>query len=141
MGVGVAREVQPIACHVLAVGRALHQASDQVFQRPGGVVREKGVYFLRSGRQSSEIQVDTSNECFGPGQRRGLQAFLRQTLLQEGVNRICHPLGHRGRLRSCEGPVIRIRRTLQDPLLQDVLFRIGKFLMRIRGGHHLILVF
>ena len=62
IGLGKARDVQPVARPALAIGGAGEQGVDQLFLGIGGWVIDERIDCLGCGRQAGQIEVGTANQ-------------------------------------------------------------------------------
>ena len=134
----VAREVQPIARHVLAIRRSLHQAGDQTLQFLGRFIQQKAIHLGERRRQTCKIQIHAAHQRLRLGQRRGLQTFPSEASLQKCINRIRHLLGSLGHdrfLRRDERPMLLVLSPLLDPRLEDGLLLRAQGFLRVRRRH------
>ena len=93
VGVGVAREVEPVPGPALAVARRGEQAIDGADVGVGRAVGEKRVQLGGRGRHAGEIEGDAAEQRGGGGLGGGREFFLRELGADEGVD------GIRGRTR------------------------------------------
>ena len=63
VGIGVARDVEPMASHLFAILRAIHQAIDPTLIAPGTGVRQERVHFGRRGREPSKVHAQAAQQC------------------------------------------------------------------------------
>jgi hypothetical protein len=124
VGVGIARGVEPVAGHVLAVALGFEQAVTTFHKRPAGV-GEEGVDLVHRGRQAGEIERDAADEGFLGGLRGGREPVLFQAGLDEGVHRISNaefgmPNFRHGRFDGgFEAPMLLVRGAFADPALEE----------------------
>ena len=109
VGVGIAREIEPLHRHALAVLRQGQQAVHLLLVGVGGLVGEEGVDFGGGGRQAGEVEADAAQQGGAVGLGRGLESLAFQARQHQAVDRIARPLliadgGHRGALRAARRP-------------------------------------
>ena len=146
VSVAVARLVEPVVRHVLAVMRRGEQARDDLVVSVGRLIGDEGIDFRGRRRETGEVEGDAPEECFAVGLRGAGEPFLLQALVDEGVDRIgdwrlaIANCWHCRLHRHFEGPVLLIRSPLLDPFADGGLLLGGQRLVRLRGRHHVILV-
>ena len=91
IGLGKARQVEPVPGPPLAVARIGQQLVDHFFICVGRRVVLEVVHFLRRRRQSDQVEVHAPQQgALGCGRRR-LHALGLELLQHKGVDRIDHP--------------------------------------------------
>ena len=121
VGVGVAREIEPLHGHALAVMRRVEQTIDLLLVGVGRLVGEERRDLFGSGRQAGEVEGDAAEQGDAVGFGRGLQAFGFEPGEDEVVDRIRDPRGvlhrrhggpDRARRRPSAFPISRLRRSI-----------------------------
>ena len=141
VGVGVARQVEPLDRHPLAVGRRGQQPIDDALVRPRGPIGEEGIDLGDRGRQAREVERDASN------QRRAIRLGRRRhpARLERGQHepidlvvrpRVAADARHRHRRRRDERPVRLPLGALLDPAREDAALHVGQAQMRLGRRHH-----
>ena len=95
VGVRIAGQIQPVTCHMFAIGRALRQAFNQLLDCFRGRLCEEGVDFLGTRGEPDEIEINSPDEGFRLGERGRFQSFAFETTLQEEVDRVADTLRNR----------------------------------------------
>ena len=88
VAIGVARQIEPVGRHPLAVARALKEPIEEFFIRLGAVVADKRRHLFRGRRQPCDIKRRPTDERnpIGLGLRR--DAALRKPLPHDSVDRM-----------------------------------------------------
>ena len=89
-GVGVADKVEPIHRHAFAEVRRGEEFIDDFFKAL--LSADEGVDFFRCGRQSGEVEIETSNQGDGIGVGRGLETFGAEFMKDESVDPVFRPV-------------------------------------------------
>ena len=95
VGVCIAGQIQPVTCHMFAIGRALRQAFNQLFDCLRRRIRDEGVDLLGTRGEPDEIKINAPDEGFRLGERGRFQSFAFKTTLQEEVNGVTVTLRNR----------------------------------------------
>ena len=86
VGVGIVRNVEPVAGPALAVVGRGEQAVDKFFIRVGGCVGDERGHVLGRGRQADEVERQPADECAAIGLGRRSQPASGELNLDEPVN-------------------------------------------------------
>ena len=82
----IARHIQPVAGHVLAVAFRLQQAGHHFFISLGTRVSQESIHLRSSRRQSGQVQCHTPDQCFFAGFWCRLQSFFGKACLDESID-------------------------------------------------------
>jgi hypothetical protein len=143
VGVGVAREVEPVHRHALAVGRGGEITVDGALVGARSSVRQVRIELGWRGRQSGQVEGEPAEQHRGIGLRLGREALTRQPCLHEPVDAVT--AGPRrdercgGRDRH-EGPVRLVLRALLDPAHEQPALVRRQGQVRLGRRHHLVRV-
>ena len=134
VGVGIARQIEPVTGPLLAVA----VAGEEFFHRGVVAVPEISGHVVGRGRQPHEVepQPPAEERCIGLGRR--LEADRRELGADEGIDRVGGRRRHLrdGRLlRAHKRPVGGVRGAGIDPPLQQRLVGIGEWLLGLRRRH------
>ena len=134
VGVGIARQIEPVARPLLAVA----VAGEEFFHRGVVAVAEIGRHVLGRRGEPDEVEPQPSAEDRRLGRGRRLEADRRKLGADEGIDRVGSRRRHLrdGRpLRAHKGPVGGVRGAGIDPPLQQRLVGISEGLLGLRRGH------
>ena len=98
-GVGVAREIEPVAPPAFAVVRIVKQPIDQAPVSQRVAIVDEGIGDIRRRRDTEQIKIQPADECPALGQRRRLDALGLEFGEDESVNRVADPVGLRDHRR------------------------------------------
>ena len=132
-GVGVANRIEPVNGHLFPVVPGAQKSVDESFVCSGTLVLEKGRDFFGRGRQSDQIQGNTSDESGFRCLRRGLQIPVAQLLFYDLVDAGLRRSFDRG---VC--PVALVDRAFSDPAFEQEFFLIRQLLVGLGSGHHFL---
>src|SRR5581483_73985 len=109
-GIRVTCNVEPMPAPALAIMRGLKQPVDQMREGVARMIREKGVNFLRRGRQPGEINESAPGQNFPRCRFGRLQILLLEPVKHKIIDRRLNPTrvanGRQGRtLGRDESPV------------------------------------
>ena len=140
MGVCVARQVQPVARHVLCVVRRSQQAVNDPLEGASRVVSDEGGELLRLWREPGQVEGYAPEPGRAVCLRRGLQPRALQAALDEGVDPVTRPRGvaHWGQRRprgGDEGPVPLVASALFDPADQERSLLFAELCLGLRRRH------
>ena len=122
-GVGVPRQVEPVARPPFTVARIVEQPIDEPFVGKRAAVVDEGIGDLRLRRHAEQVEVQPAHQRAALGQGCRLDAVGLQPGEDERVNRVADPVGvrhprrrHRGnrRERPSLGLIRLARRTQQQ---------------------------
>ena len=110
VGFGVANDIEPVAGPTLSVRRAVEQIVDEPVVGLGRFIGQERFRFSGSRGQAGQDEVGAAEPCAAVGGRRGCDAVLLQSRLDEGIDRSFHPpffggFGHGRPLGRREGPM------------------------------------
>ena len=134
VGVGIARQIEPVAGPLLAVALT----GEKFFDRGVVAVPEISGHVVGRRRQPHEVEPQTPAEDRRIGRGRRLEARRRELGADEGVDRVGSRRSHfrdRRPLRADKGPVGGERGAGIDPPLQQRLVGIGEGLLGLRRRH------
>ena len=146
VGVGDADEVEPVFCHVLAIGGGGDEAVDEFCSSFGRGVVEVGFDFFARGGESGEVEGEATDEGAFVGFIFGCFLFCLDFGEDKIVDLRAGPAGifyRRWCLLFCwdECPKIFVFSSLFDPFLQEDFFVGGKgFRMSIDWRHGVFFV-
>ena len=138
MGVGIARDVEPMAGHLLAMVRARQQPIDDLLIGIRGGIGDERRHLFRGRRQPCQREADAADERrpVGLGVERqplGCHARLEETIDRvAGVARCGRHLGADDRP---ERPVLFVGGPGRDPAREQVLLGLRKLLVEVGRGH------
>ena len=143
VAVGETGQVEPRHGHALAIGLTVQQSVDQLLVGFARVIGEKRIHLVHRGRESDEVEADTSQQCPTIGLGRGSESFLFQSGQDEGIDAVAHPaLPLDGGRCGVFGPLVRPMplklRPLLNPPTQRLHLRRRQLLARGRRRHVLI---
>ena len=87
-GVSITREIQPAAGLVLAVGRGCEEAVGEAVIGIRRNIADKGVHLIRTRGKPGQIEGETAGEGGAIRFRLGLEAFVSQSVPDEGIDRV-----------------------------------------------------
>ena len=134
VGVGIARQIEPVAGPLLAVALA----SEEFFDRGVVAVTEIRGHVVGRGWQPHDIEPQPPAEDRRIGWGRRFEARRRELNADEGIDRVGGRRRHLrdGRLlRAHKGPVGGVGSAGIDPPLEQRLVGIAEGLLRLRRGH------
>ncbi len=108
--IGVAHHVEPMPGPALAIGGRLQQLVHELLERLGGLVPEEGLHLIRRGRQSDQVDVDSTDQLRPARFGSRFQALGMEPGQHEVVDGIANPagrfedLGRLGTNRCAKGP-------------------------------------
>ena len=146
VAVGVARDVEPVGRHALAVARRSEEPVNQAEQGVGRAVRGEGGGFSGSRGQAGEVEGHAANQRRAVGFRLERAIFSGESARDEPVEGRSgrEARGERRRPNGGErdeGPVALIRRALVDPALEGGNFgRREAREFRFRRRHPFLLI-
>ena len=144
VGIGVAREIEPVPGPAFAVAGRGEEALDKFFIGVGRAVGDKRSDFYGRRRQAVEVEAHAADEGGTVGLGGGSDFFRREPGENEGVDGISDRrggsvyFGNDRTLRGREGPVLVPRGALGDPTLEEVFLREGERAVRFRRRHDLL---
>ena len=138
--VGVSRQVEPLAGHVLAVARMGEQAIDELSHGVGRRIGDEGVDFLGRHRQPREVEGEPPRERGPVGLGLGREPLHFEPSEDEPIDVVFGPrrVVHRGHGRPRRrhiGPVPLVGRPGRDPSLQEIDLLLGQPLARLWRWH------
>ncbi len=140
VGIGIARQVEPLHRHAFAVLRQRKQAVHLLLVSVRRFVGDKSVDLRRRRRQAGEIEAQSAQQRRAVGLRCGLEPFAFQARQHKAVDGVARPLliayrRQRGTHGRGEGPVPLPLRALLDPLAHQFHLRRGEHNPSLRGRH------
>ena len=144
-GVGVARDIEPVAAVALAVLRRGEEAVDKLRVGVGGLVGEERLDFFGRGRQTDEIERSAADEGLARCAGGGVEFFGCESREDEAVDGRLRPrrVDHCGKRRAPggdEGPVFGVVGALRDPVAEGLGFGGGERPAGVGRRHMLVLV-
>ena len=137
MRIGVARHVEPMPRHLLAVVLRPQIAIHHALVGARLLIAEKDIELRRSRRQPGEGEGDPPDQDAALGLRRGGQFLLfqfRRDEMIDAVRALRQGFGN----RRLEGPVLLIGCPLLNPLSQRRLLRLGELLLALLRRHQVV---
>ena len=142
VGVGVAGQVEPTACHPLAVAGRSQEPVHDALVAAGRAVAEEGVDLVQARREPGQVQAEPANQGFA----RSLRLRTQSLALEPGQDEVVDPaprpvsLLDRGRLRGShrnETPVRPVLGASLDPAAdeRDLVLRHGEVTPGRRHPH------
>src|SRR5262249_24959245 len=111
-GVGVARQIEPLAAPALTVGFRRQKPLDYSLIGIGGFIVEEGLHFGWRRRQSGQVVRDAPNQGSFIGVSDWVEMLLVQLRQNETVNIVADPCGIYGRngraLRRLKRPELTV---------------------------------
>ena len=92
VGIGIARNVQPMPPPALAVARVSEQPVDFLTVCVGVGIAGESMHLLGSRGQADEVEIEASQQEPLRGRRGGSQLAALQLGQDEGIDRVLHPL-------------------------------------------------
>ncbi len=116
VGLGEARQVEPVLCPALAVGRRSQQPIDHALVRVWFVVGEKLIHFVGRRRQTGEVERDAADQTLCDRPPATGRVRLAQCRENKFVDRISRParvadVRHTVAMPAVETPSARDRST------------------------------
>ncbi len=145
VGVGVARQVEPVSRPALAVAGRFEQPVDQGRVGLRALVVDESVGLFRRGRQADEIEVEAANQCVAVSFSSRFQLFFLDACQDELVDRVAGPgsvpgCRQRGLFRRDKGPVPAGPCSPGDPFAQELLLALAEGRLGFFRRHPLIWV-
>ena len=127
VGIGIARRVEPLRGHPLAISRRRKQAIDDLLVRVRRFVVHERIDLGRRGRQSRQVEADATNQRGTIRLRRRSEALLLEPLHHEEIDVVSGPCAVADVGKGCapgrnEGPVFFPFGALLDPSLNQIDF-------------------
>jgi hypothetical protein len=143
--VRVARDIEPVHRHALAVGRRREQTIHDLLVGVRRFVREEGIHLGGRRRETGEVEAHAAEQTFFRRFRRGLQLLAFELREDELIDLVAHPLailclGHRHVADGDERPVLLPFRALLDPFLEERDLVRAQREVRLRRRHDLLRV-
>ena len=138
VGVGIARDVEPMAGHLLAMVRARQQPIDELVIGIRGGIGDEGRHLFRSRRQAGEREGDAADERRPVGRGVEGQPLGRHAGLEESIDRVAGVARcgrHLGADDLPERPVLLVGGPGRDPARQQVLLGLRKLFVEVGRGH------
>ena len=138
--IAVARRIEPVARHLLAVARRLQKTVHDAFVGSGLLIGEEIIDFLERRGQARQVKCDATNQ----GRLRRLRGRAESLCFQSGQDEAIHvvarPIGMlgSGRRRTTgrnERPMRLVGGALLDPLAEQGDLVCREFAGRIRRWH------
>ena len=138
MGVGVARDVEPMAGHLLAMVRVRKQPIDDLFIGIRSGIGDERRHLFRGRRQARQGEGDAADERRPVGLGVERQPLGRYARLEETIDRVAGIAccgRHLGADNLPERPVLFVRGPGRDPAREQVLLGRRKLLAEVGRGH------